>query len=96
MSETGSTMLSILENQAEELRKRLIAHNLMSDEDAEAFAYGLLHTAESLATVYGTLIPNMLREPDISAETMESQVQDIREEFRHISYHIHDGKLTYL
>ncbi len=72
MSETGSTMLSILENQAEELRKRLIAHNLMSNEDAEAFVYGLLHTAESLATVYGTLIPNMLREPDISAETMES------------------------
>ena len=49
---------------------------------------------ESVQKVYGSLVPQLIDEREASRESVRELLWDLREEFRHIDYHIHDAELT--
>ena len=83
-------------SKAEGLLDLLTSKNVHSKEEAEAIVHALVDIAESVEDVYCNLIPKVLSEPEASVNLVKERLWDIREEFRHIDYHVHDGKLTEL
>ena len=81
---------------AEGLLDLLISKNVTSREEAEAIVHALVDIAESAENVYCNLIPKVMSEPDASVDLIKERLWDIREEFRHIDYHVHDSRLTEL
>jgi hypothetical protein len=79
---------------ANELARVLSTRRILSDDRAGTVAHGLLDIAESITRVYSELVPKILDEPDAEEELLKEHLWDIREEFRHVDYHIHDGELT--
>lgn len=77
-----------------ELFETLKSRNILPEAEAEAAAYGLQEIAESMAKVYCDLIPRILNNPNATTDVIRDLYWDIREEFRHIDYHIRDGKLV--
>ena len=57
-------------------------------------AHALLDVYESVQKVYGSLVPQMLDDHEASREGVRDLWWDVREEFRHIDYHIYDAQLT--
>jgi hypothetical protein len=82
--------------QANVLLRRLKQGRGLEASDAEAVVHALIDIEESMGKVYDELIPLLLEEDKLDAESATEAWWDIREEFRHISYHIADGKLTEL
>ena len=78
-------------SQASELVDLLMSKQVVSKEEAEATVYALLHIAESIEKVYGELLPKLLSEPDSPRDMLEERLWEVREEFGHIDYHIHDA-----
>jgi hypothetical protein len=66
---------------------------LGSRESVDALVHALVDIAESIEKVYGKIIPKILDEPEMASELLRERLWEIREEFRHIDYHIHDAKL---
>ncbi len=81
---------------ADRLLDLLVAEEIASQEDAAAVVYALVEIAESVEMVYGKLLPKILNESNAGQTSIKEQIWDLREEFRHIDYHIHDGRLTEL
>lgn len=79
---------------AQQLFELLRSRGVLPEAEAEAVAYALLDIAGSARRVYSDVIPTILDEPNASLEHLKDRIWDIREEFRHIAYHIRDGKLT--
>ena len=78
-------------------QEELLAGFLRKDFDrerAEAIVYALVDIAESMEKVYGTLLPELLAVLDRPSAEFKDKLWDIREEFRHVEYHIHDAELT--
>jgi hypothetical protein len=65
-----------------------------TDIEREALLHALLDIAESFEKVYSTIIPqiNLLK----NKQDIREGMWELREEFRHIQYHINDAKLTEL
>ncbi len=82
--------------EANELGNPLVSRGVLSDEEAGTLALALLHISESVEKLYFSLVPHLLSEQEASPERMKEVLWDIREEFRHIDYHIHDAELTVL
>jgi hypothetical protein len=72
----------------------LISRQVMWEHDADKTVYALSDITESIEKVYGELIPKLLAKENPSQEQIQELLWDIREEFRHIDYHIRDGELT--
>lgn len=64
--------------------------------DAEAIVHALTDIAESVDTVYRELLPKLLATLDRPHPEFQDALWDIREEFRHVAYHMEDAKLTEL
>jgi hypothetical protein len=64
------------------------------EEQAGTLAHALLDVYESVQEVYGSLIPQLLGDHEASRESVRELLWDVREQFRHIDYHIHDAELT--
>lgn len=77
-----------------ELKKRLI-QNKKSELQAEAIIHALIDNEESFQTVYKEMVPKILQTNLTNDEFMDL-LWDIRDEFRHIDYHIQDGNLINL
>jgi hypothetical protein len=61
-------------------------------EKAESLTHALVDVLESVVQVYGTTIPGILGNTShIEIEMLQDMVWDIREEFRHIDYHVHES-----
>jgi len=82
--------------EANELGDLLVARGVSSEEEAGTLALAFMDIYESVQKLYGSgaLIPQLLSNQEASSERMEDLLWDIRNEFRHIDYHIHDAKLT--
>jgi len=72
----------------------LVSLGVSSEEEAGTLAHALLDVYESVQKVYGSLIPQLLDDHEASRECVKEFLWDVREEFRHIDYHIHDAELT--
>lgn len=84
-------MTSFKDGQAKKLKEILALHKVLNPEEAEALVYGLMEIAESVNKIYSQIIPEILSTQNNDA--LKDKVWDLREEFRHIQYHIDDGRL---
>jgi hypothetical protein len=82
------------QEQAQKLTEILRLYNVLSPQETEAFVYALVEISESVSKVYSQIIPAILlaKGPD----ALKDKIWDLREEFRHIQYHIDDAKLKEL
>lgn len=76
----------------DKLYPKLEKDNIFDKSKLDAFVHSLADIQESMNKVYSKYIPKLLE--DKSLENLEEIVWDIREEFRHIEYHINDADLT--
>lgn len=67
---------------------------LLSLESADSVVHALVDIANSVNTVYGSILPKLLAASDASLEERRDILEDLREEFRHIEYHLHDAQLA--
>jgi hypothetical protein len=67
----------------------------MERDKAEGLVYALMEISASMATIFGKLIPAAIENAP-SPEALQEQLWNLREEFRHVAYHIDDGGLTEL
>jgi hypothetical protein len=65
---------------------------IFNKEKLDSFTHSLADIKESLDKIYNIYIPFLLENNSI--EILEETIWDIREEFRHIDYHIKDADLT--
>jgi hypothetical protein len=63
----------------------------ISQEQAEALVHALVDIANSMNKLYGEILPRLLSEPGASADVLADRIWDIREELRHVDYHLHDS-----
>jgi hypothetical protein len=66
----------------------------MNEEKSGAVSYALGDISSSVKTIYSLLIPRLLESEKLTKEEVLETLWDIRDEFRHIQYHIDDAKLT--
>lgn len=57
----------------------------------EALVHALVDIRSSLVRVYGQLLPELTRDAIRTPEVLRDQIWELREEFRHIEYHLKDG-----
>lgn len=70
-------------------RIRIVAqHNTAEHKENWAIAHGLSDVEESFYKIFLDLIPKLKKEAD--EKKQEDFLLDIREEFRHIAYHLKD------
>lgn len=80
-------------DQGKQLFRLLVERQVLTKEEAEAAVYALLDIAGSVEKVYGELLPKIMSNPDAPIEELKDLIWYIREEFRHIDYHIRDGRI---
>lgn len=74
----------------------LLNKKLVPVQDAEAIVHALYDISESIEEIYNVIIPKILQQENGSRELLQDLLWDIREEYKHIQYHIDDAKLTEL
>lgn len=72
-------------------RKLNKMENLQSDKK-EALIHALVDIKISIETVYDEILPKLVNE-ELSSKEIQDLLWDVREEFRHIDYHIHDSEI---
>ena len=75
----------------DELYPKLKRDMIFNKEKLDAFVHSLADIKESIDKIYNNYAPILLENK--SAEELEEVIWDIREEFRHIDYHIKDADL---
>lgn len=78
---------------SDKLYDLLKTKNIFSLEEIDSIVHALVDIEESINNVYKDFIPKILSKEDISNDELREHIWSIREEFRHIDYHIHDAKL---
>lgn len=63
-------------------------------ERADAVVHALVDIEESTRKIYVDLLPELVRSLAESSDAFKDKLWDIREEFRHIAYHLQDAKLA--
>ena len=77
----------------DQLYELLVIKNIKKAKQAEAWCSALRDIKESVDNIYLKIIPEILEHQDSDTDTLIDRVWDIREDFRHIQYHIDDGNL---
>jgi len=81
-------------NEANELFELLTAQRVASEDEAGATVHALVDIAESMDRIYRELIPKIMNGSDEEPRKLQDILWEIRDEFRHVDYHIHDARLT--
>lgn len=68
-------------------------HQVLAHDELETYIHALVDIKESLEKIYDEYIMNILKNKN-KKELVIDNFWDIREEFRHIEYHMKDAKLT--
>jgi hypothetical protein len=63
-------------------------------ERAEAIVHALVDIAESMHKIYEELVPRLVQCVDEPADVFKDKLWDVREEFRHVEYHLKDAELV--
>jgi hypothetical protein len=79
--------------EAKRLLNVLTSDDLMALEKAESVTHALVDIAESIAEVYEVLLPKLMSLEQSSKSARQEVLWEIREEFRHIEYHLNDAGL---
>ena len=77
-----------------ELCKLLLEKAKITEEDADRLSHALTDISESFDKIYNQILPKITHEN--SKEKLVELFWDIREQYRHIDYHIKDAELTEL
>ena len=77
----------------EKLFKLLEQKSSLKKKEIEALVYSLIEIKDSFEKIYNSIIPNMLKISGNNTELLQDLLWDLREEFRHIDYHIQDSKI---
>ena len=75
----------------DKLYPKLEKDAIFDREKLDAFIHSLADIRESTNNIYNKYVSKLLE--DKSTEELEEIIWDIREEFRHIDYHIKDADL---
>lgn len=78
----------------EVLYNLLKKHQVFKQDELDAYVHALVDIKESMDKIYNIFLENILNNEDSSKDEILNNLWDIREEFRHIEYHIKDAKLT--
>jgi hypothetical protein len=67
----------------------------MSQEQAEGGVHALVDIAESMFEIYDVILPCLTSQPSSGKSTLDLKdtLWELREELRHIDYHVHDSGL---
>ena len=80
-----------------ELTRKLIPllqrQTSLKNEEIESIAHALVDIAESTVKIYEHLLPKLMQA--VSQEETQNLIWEIRDEMRHIDYHIHDVEWGY-
>ena len=72
----------------ERLFELLTRRELVAADESGVVVHALIDIAESIEKVYCRILPTLLSEPEAATEVLKDRFWDIREEFRHIDYHV--------
>jgi hypothetical protein len=81
-------------NPYEKLFDLIVTKKIMPSEKAEAWCYAMHDIEESILKIKNKILPHLLSPECDDPEKFQQEIWSIREEFRHVQYHINDGKLT--
>ncbi len=76
----------------EYLHKKILSSNLLNANKTEALVYGLQEIKNSIDLIYDKIIPELINE-NLNKDQILNLLWEIREECRHIDYHIKDSEL---
>lgn len=68
-------------------------HQIFKSDELDSFIHALNDINDSFVKIYNEHINNILNDSE-DKDLVVNNIWDIREEFRHIAYHIEDAKLT--
>jgi hypothetical protein len=80
-------------NYSEILHSLLKGMNSKTNEEIDSFIHAIVDIEESFLKIYSILIKEIL-DNQSNYDLIQDRLWEIREEFRHIDYHINDAKLT--
>jgi len=67
--------------------------NIIAHENLESYMHALIDIEESFINIYKIYLDEIIKNEE-NTDFIKEKIWDIREEFRHIQYHINDAKLT--
>jgi len=74
-----------------DLYTKLEKDKIFNKEKLDSFVHSISDIKEAIDKIYNEYLPKLLTEQ--SRDSLEDIIWDIREEFRHIDYHIKDANL---
>ncbi|MEW5744392.1 MAG: hypothetical protein AB1805_02975 [Nitrospirota bacterium] len=75
--------------------KTLLRPRVYEEKKTETIIHALVDIAVSMKKIYFEILPE-LKQRQLSDNELRDRIWDIREEMRHIEYHIKDASLTEL
>lgn len=77
------------------LMELLTKDSLFDRDAAEALVHALVDIRESINKIYNQVLPQLVEHQNgLTKEQVLEKLWEIREQFRHIDYHIRDSKIT--
>ena len=70
----------------------LKVHSFYEDNELDAYIHALADIKESVENIYNKYMKRIIKSPD-DKDKVQDCLWDIREEFRHIDYHLKDASL---
>lgn len=74
----------------------ILNKGILTKDSTDALTHALVDISKSIKEIYSIIIPKILQNPNENKDFILDLLWDIREEFKHIQYHIDDAKLTEL
>lgn len=75
------------------INARIKESKLITDDNIDALVHALVDIKESTEKIYNSLLPQLCGSQN-NSETLQDLLWSIREEFRHIEYHIQDSGIN--
>ena len=72
------------------LKQNISKIETINSQQRDAIIHGLIDIHESFERIYINILPQLSKDPT-SKDVIQDLLWDLREEFRHIDYHIHDS-----
>ena len=90
---SDATPLALLRKNDEQLLARLKQAGF-SDDRSQGVVHALIDVGECMEKIYQLLLPALISNLNSGDDDFKDQLWDIREEFRHIEYHMKDSGLA--
>jgi hypothetical protein len=88
MNASPAAMRQFRATRHERLFERVTRRELLAADESDVVVHALVDIAESIEKAYCHILPRLLSESEAATEILKDRFWDIREEFRHIDYHV--------